>query len=527
LVVFTKFGQIFQSMDETSKLLLICSFVLLIFSLILFNKSTKKGLLFLFSSSLCIGAAFATFNPYLNLWDEQFHALVAKNLIDNPLKPTLYQETPLEFNYKSWIANHIWLHKPPLSLWQIAVSIKVFGVNYFAVRVPSIIMHALLVFPIHSIGKTIWNEKTGYYAALVFSFLNFPLELVAGYQTSDHVDMAFMFYITMSIWAWIKFYETRRPRWIVVLGLFVGLAILTKWLVGLLVFAGIGSALIGDSELRKSWQFWKYLLLSVSLICILVLPWHVFAYLNFPQEYLHEFQYNTQHFYTIVEGHGGGYWYYWKNLFTLYGSADLLPYLILFSLVFVWKFVRHKNYALFLLVMIICPYAFFTLAETKMPAFTAIVIPLIILVTCAFVGGILDFYQSKSYRWQAFSKWLLLPVLLLLALNLINPKRIYGVHFKDHGNEVLGRNDYKSRTTMISTTSFPIDQKCILFIDDPKAMYHENILWMFYHDDVYAYERSSFTVDLKAKSLAPYCIFELKNGVLVMLSKPILSSENY
>jgi len=35
----------------------------------------------------------AMLDPFLNTWDEQFHALVAKNMMANPFKPMLYAES--------------------------------------------------------------------------------------------------------------------------------------------------------------------------------------------------------------------------------------------------------------------------------------------------------------------------------------------------------------------------------------------------------------------------------------------------
>ena len=34
-------------------------------------------------------------DPYLHEWDERYHALVAKNLMPHPLKPTLYDNPVL------------------------------------------------------------------------------------------------------------------------------------------------------------------------------------------------------------------------------------------------------------------------------------------------------------------------------------------------------------------------------------------------------------------------------------------------
>jgi hypothetical protein len=57
--------------------------------------------------------------PYLNEWDERYHALVAWKLIEQPLKPMLYRHTPMAYDYKSWGSSHIWVHKPPPVRWSI------------------------------------------------------------------------------------------------------------------------------------------------------------------------------------------------------------------------------------------------------------------------------------------------------------------------------------------------------------------------------------------------------------------------
>jgi 4-amino-4-deoxy-L-arabinose transferase-like glycosyltransferase len=72
---------------------------------------------------------FVASDPYLHPWDERYHALVAKNIISEPLKPTLYEDPVLPYNYKQWHKNHIWVHKQPMPLWMMAASMNVFGVN--------------------------------------------------------------------------------------------------------------------------------------------------------------------------------------------------------------------------------------------------------------------------------------------------------------------------------------------------------------------------------------------------------------
>lgn len=105
---------------------------------------------------------------FLHEWDEQFHALVAKNLIKHPLIPTLYDNPILPYDFKAWNMNHIWVHKQPIPLWTMAASMCLFGVNEIALRLPSILLSTIGIGLIFYIGKYFFSEKTGLLAAFFF-----------------------------------------------------------------------------------------------------------------------------------------------------------------------------------------------------------------------------------------------------------------------------------------------------------------------------------------------------------------------
>src|SRR5436190_21960327 len=94
-----------------SLVLLFClGFALIIFSCFLFVRGRETpGFLILISGGLCLRIFAALLDPYLNLWDEQFHALVAKNMILHPFKPTLNENPAFEISF-SWVNGHVWLH---------------------------------------------------------------------------------------------------------------------------------------------------------------------------------------------------------------------------------------------------------------------------------------------------------------------------------------------------------------------------------------------------------------------------------
>ena len=85
----------------------------------------------------------------------------------------LIAEPHIKYSYKIWLGNHIWLHKQPWFLWQIALFFKLFGVNVFVLRLPSMLMFSGLLLLIYRIGSIVNSKSTGFYAALLFAGSHF------------------------------------------------------------------------------------------------------------------------------------------------------------------------------------------------------------------------------------------------------------------------------------------------------------------------------------------------------------------
>ncbi len=99
-----------------------------------------QALLLLMGAAFLLRLTMIGLDPFLHDWDERYHALVARNLMDAPLRPMLRAIPALPYNYKAWCCNHVWLHKQPLFLWQMALAMKVFGTNVVALRLPSALL---------------------------------------------------------------------------------------------------------------------------------------------------------------------------------------------------------------------------------------------------------------------------------------------------------------------------------------------------------------------------------------------------
>src|ERR1700750_2539533 len=62
-----------------------------------------------------------------------------------------------------------YIDKPPLIFWTAALSFKLFGISNFSYKLPSLLFTFLGLFSTFRLGKLLYNEDTGFYAALVMA----------------------------------------------------------------------------------------------------------------------------------------------------------------------------------------------------------------------------------------------------------------------------------------------------------------------------------------------------------------------
>lgn len=238
--------------------------------------------------------------------DETCHALVARNVLRHPLKPTLveYPWIPPDPNNWSgsldnWTGSHLWLHKPILPLWQIALSYAALGVNSFALRLPSAILATGAVLLTFLIGRALFDRTTGLVAAAFQATLPVMGRLVHGYLFSDHIDVSLLFWAELGIFFGVRLIQTGRTRHAVLAGIGFGCAYLSKYYLGLVVPAVLGLVWLlgavgvfpaGSSRLR-----FRHLLVMFGAGLATAGPWIVWCLVNYPQVFVHEHVYAIQH----------------------------------------------------------------------------------------------------------------------------------------------------------------------------------------------------------------------------------------
>lgn len=368
----------------------------------------EKFRLALFLLVLCglVLYVFVSMDLFLHEWDERYHALVAKNLMRHPLIPTLYDNPLLAYDYKNWAGNHIWVHKQPFPLWLMASSLSVFGVNEFALRLPSILMSSMGIYLCYSVGKYFFDRKVGFLAAFLFSINGLIIELTGGRVATDHIDITFMFLILLAIFFTIRLIESKNVVFTFLIGISIGAAILSKWLTALIVLP-IWILLVLDSGRFNFKAIILHIALITSMLCVVSLPWQMYIAQAFPLEATWESSYNFRHLTEVIEERSEPLFYFLDRIRINYGELIYLPLIW-----FLWQTVKDfrdgKRWAL--AIWFVVPLLVFSVAKTKMQGYLLFTAPALFIMTAAF------FYMLLEYKKNHKARWLINVVLVLLIV---------------------------------------------------------------------------------------------------------------
>lgn len=415
---------------------------------------------------------YAHLDPYLHAWDERYHALVAKNLMDDPLLPLLRAEPLVPYDDKAWCCNHIWVHKQPLFMWQMAASMAIFGVSEFAMRYPSVLMGCLMILLCFRITMLLTQHwMTSIVAALIMSTSNYHLEQVSGWIGMDHNDVAFSFYILASIWAYAEYRLKNKLFWALLVGVFCGLAMLNKWLTGLLVFLPWTLLSIYHFYIEKKVKMIVPIFLALITSFAIFLPWQVYLFHQFPELARYEMTYNQRHLTEVLEGHGGSAVFYLER-FPQYFGTQL--YLLVPAGIWVAWYHRKRfdlalNYTLSLCLLVVL-FFFSIVAQTKLPSYVFIIAPIGFIYIAIAINALFDLLPTLS------SKTALLTVVCLSSLSYLNT--------------ILKRKDNTERQTMIENTRIYKSLKNLLpqnYHTIINANSYEDIDIMFFNDGIIAY----------------------------------------
>ncbi len=368
-------------------------------------------------------------NWSLRKWDEARNAVGAVNMMASG------DYWVREYAHKT----DTWETKPPMLLWWQIISIKVFGLNMWAIRLPSALSTLFLMLSIlFFYGKILEDWLGGFISAFALLVSDGFLKAHVA-RTGDH-DALLSFFLVLSVLYFYKFLKTNELSAILKAAFFTFCATLTKSVMGLLFLPGLFVYLILSRQLwgilQKPNLYWGLLCLFLSISgYYTIAEWTHPGYLQavWQMELLPRFQ-NAEGKYLQPER-----WHYLNLLI----KEQRFPFWYLLPFCF-WATWKSEKKATFLHLMgsIALIFSIIMSFGVWYDWYDAPLYPLWAMILG---GGLSEMIQKINGLWfekqQNYFKFLfsLLIVLLLFSKPYYNVgKRIYENHAYQKPNEQYG-----------------------------------------------------------------------------------------
>ena len=219
------------------------------------------------------------------------------------------------------------LDKPILFFWAEALSLRVFGMNEAAVRIPPLLFGVLGMIAVALLGRTLFGEIAGVIAGIVYGTMLLPLGVS---QVAVH-DVAVVPFLCAAVYSLLAIStnssRSRRIAAVITAGVFLGFSILTKGLVAA-AFTGIFVACFGIEEPISMIRLGIAFTVAILIAAAVAAPWYVAMERAHPG-YLHYYfiERHLQGYLTATQRHAGRGWWYYIPI-VIGGSLPWTGYLI-------------------------------------------------------------------------------------------------------------------------------------------------------------------------------------------------------
>jgi 4-amino-4-deoxy-L-arabinose transferase len=415
---------------------------------------------------------------YLHTWDEQYHALVAKNLLNHMTKPTLYDNPVLPYNVENWVANNVWLEKPPIPLWMAAISLKIFGLSEIALRVPSITLSTIAIILTYLIGKFLFEPKVGILAAFLHSINGLLIEVAAGRVSSDLVETSFVFFIELGIFVSVyAICKNKTYLFSLTIGTLLGCSLLCKWNPALIILP----VWFTGAYFSKKYSFGTIIIQGFLILLTglsIYFFWISYILKTFPEESTFVLKKFVFAYNKTLEGHSGPPHYYLHTIGIIFGELIYVPLILTLYLLFkkqmTWQGLLNTAWWLI-------PLLVFSFAATKRQTYILIAAP------AFFIMASTTWFYLKSLKPSKNYKYLLLIILSLLIILPIRYciERVKPFELRDRLPEweaqtkELHKKIDLTKKTVIFNLDRPIDamfyNDCIAYSNIPEASVIEDL----------------------------------------------------
>lgn len=280
-------------------------------------------------------------NKCIQLWDESRNISNAIEMLDNKILLTRYFEGKPD----------MWELKPPFVVWFQAISLKIFGFNEVAARMPS------LMFSMLTILLLFWfvNKINGnIYAAIISSFIlvsSYGFTAEHGVRYADH-EAAIVFFSTGFVLMSFLYFAFLAKKYFAAAFVFLFLGWFTKSIVIFIFVPAILFFIIFNKKSKETFFNLSFVICSIILILLIFTYYYIRE--NTSPGYISEV-WNNELFKRYTDS-SAQYTFNLKNDYFYYLKALLIerffPYFIIFGVavipvLFIKNF-KNRNLILYL-----------------------------------------------------------------------------------------------------------------------------------------------------------------------------------
>ena len=304
--------------------------------------------------------------------DEARNAQLALNVIESGQWMSL---TLAEENY--W-------DKPPLQMWAIAASYKIFGVSPLATRLPVAVASMFTILATLLLGKKLLGYRGSWFGGLLL-LLTTGFVCVSRYVTMDASLTAMSTIMLLSTYLAVT--NGFKRHYAVLASIACGLGILIKGpVIGVLCLPPLILFFwLSPIQKRLPRRWWMWFSIPAFLVSA---PWFIATAWIHPDFLTYFFWKHHVVRFSDAFNHREPFWYYLVGIFIfMFPASYLIPSLIKFltSRRPENRFLRTREQG-FLLLASLWIIGFFSISESKLPTYIVPSFPLI----CLLMGGLLD-----------------------------------------------------------------------------------------------------------------------------------------
>jgi 4-amino-4-deoxy-L-arabinose transferase-like glycosyltransferase len=211
--------------------------------------------------------------------------------------------------------------KPPLCYWLTALAYKVFGVNEFGARVVSALSGVVAILLTYVLGRDLFSSRAvGLGASIVLLTVNANL-FSHGYNflSLARVGMLDMpLILTMMVAGWLAWRGTTdtgpdRARWLIWLGVPLGLGLMIKSIAGLMAYGIVALYLLVAAPRSTWWR--RETLWGLILSALVAVPWHAGQLLVWGRQFWDSYMVSlTVGYVTGEQGHTRDWLFYFRSM---------------------------------------------------------------------------------------------------------------------------------------------------------------------------------------------------------------------